>query len=1169
MDRLKLFEKPLAFIAASFFLTVLLFILFLLPISTVTYGAEAATVSFGGGIPNRQYSDYFLSTSIENLDGTFIKVRGNYNGNSFICSDIKEDEESEEYYLKIDCAKFTTTDGERALDDEGRIILPPSNSDYSFNFADYGSAVVALYKNGTKTDIPLAGKTRIRVQKKEITVAIDQKYKNDDPQKEGDYIVNRVYGDDPLPLEFSVINEEESFPFKKSHNHLLDCTGKFEGNEKYADCGKYEVEIIQEGVKIVVEGNDISDCYDIKCDQSIFIDVAKREINYPAITSQTAEYTMESKEDSTLFYFSSTFSWTVDEGFSGNKNNDAFSFKIKYVCNYEEIGLDDNGNLKVNASYYYTPVIDSITFRDKEISKDNFYGTLLETDNYIVTIIPKRILIYLEGKTPSDEYGIDTKIAIQKKDFSATYGDSYVKTNEYTLTVESLSNMELKVTYSFKDYDKMYNAEGAKITSEGLVLEVRDYTLVDVKAENENFEVTVDESLVLTITKGNLSIEELLETDKFFFISGENKIPISFVQYGDYYNVLSKEYKELQSGINDYKLLFKKTISDKTFDYIIDVSFDLNEGLPGIYTPKSCDDNYYGLCEQYLISGLERLSVTINKPLLAISVSNKEYDGESFEAPSLDAQKIEELPLQYEYSYKNAKGSALSKIPVDAGSYKLVIALKNGSENLYRFENDAGILEIPFEITKREVTVDATLSDLANGKPFGQSVSIGKIVTFDIYHTNNKSLPAVIEKKELVTANCDGIDSSATPGEYSIKFTANSKLSANYNISYAQKNLKMAVIKTDITALTKSGALKPSERDVMTTKNSLGLVTKELYSADLSKYLSIEYRLYDESNLGEWISVSGLTTPQELDEGAKYQLRYVLSKNNPFVSLDEDFKSDDSDYTIVAATKIDIPIIANAEESLSSSNITIIVVNFDIENTYYWVISYYDDEEGYLEKEYLLDPSTDKGDRTFRFDLSDAGINIFPDTEYRVILKRLGKNQEVYVQSEPLDILTARTKPSLEKASFVIGQNNIDFYKSDLEEQPRFVYYYVLIERGHTSIESATNAENSEMKKYFTEEQYSELVIKGEGSSITELESDCIYALKIAYAETEEKGESDAAYFMVHTLASDSSSVASTGIINTISKYLLPGGTALFFILFVIVTIKYTVIGKRLRRRVK
>lgn len=1165
MSRLKLLKNPLAILAASFFLTALLLILFLLPANTTTYGAQAATVSFGGGIPNREYSDYFLSTSIEQLDGSYIKIRGNFSGNSFTCTDVVSGEDSDEYYLLVNCEEFVTTEGERALDDEGRIILPPSDSYYAFDFGNYRSAVVALYKNGTKTDIPLAGKTYIRVQKKKITVAIDQKYKNDDPEKEGDYIVNRTYGDDPLPLEFSIINEKDTFPFKESHAHTLTCTGKFEGNEKYADCGKYVVEIIQEGVRILADGKDVSDYYNIKCDQSIIIDVAKKEINYPAIPSQNAEYTMEGKEDGTLFYLEVPFSWNADEGFNNNIGDNNFSFIIKYTCNYEEIGLDDNGNLKVNTTYSYTPTIERITLTDKEISKDNFNGTLLESDNYSITVIPKKILIYLEGEIPSGEYGIDTKIAIQKKDLSAVYGNSYVNTNEYTLTVEELSNMELKVTYSIEKYEDMYNAEGAKTTSEGLVLEVGDYKLANVEAENENFTITVDKSLVLSITKETLSLDDLLEKDKLFLVIGEDITPITMGQY----NVLSKEYAVKEFGVNDYTLLLQKTISDKVFDYYVYFSVNFEEGLPGVYTAQLYSDNYYGSCDQYNISGLEKLSVTINKPMLSIEVSDKEYDGESFIPPTIDSQKVGELSLEIDYSYKNAKGSTLSKTPVDAGAYKLVAVLKNGSENLYRFENSNSTIEIPFEITKREVTVDATLTDLAKGKPFGQSVTINKIVTFTIYHTNNKDLTAVIGKKELVTASCDGTSSSATPGEYSIKFTANSKISANYNITYTQKSLKMSVIKTNLEALTKSGVLEIGEKDVIATNNSLGLIAKEFYSSSLEKYLSIEYRPYDENDSKEWISVSGLTTPQELDEGAKYQLRYVLSKNNPFVSLNEDFKSNSSDYIITTATKIDIPIISNDKDLLSSTNITIIIENLELESNYSWIISYYDEEEGYIEQEYPLDFANVEGGEIFRFNLSDTGIALSPDTEYRVILKRLGKNQEVYVQSDPLDITTTRNKPDLNKASFEIDQNSITFYKAESDEYPQFVYYYILLERGHTSIESTTNTENPEIKKYFQDEQYAENIVSGDGITIAELEADCIYAVKIAYAENTDKAESDAAYFMIHTLTSDTSSVASTGIVNTISRYLLPGGAALFFLLFIIVAIRYAVIGKRLRRRAK
>lgn len=1156
MSRISLFKKPMVALLILGFLFMSLF--FIGVFSTdinVAYGEQAVTISFGNGTQIFNYSERFFSESLVKLDGK-LKLLGTIKGDTFTVGEPSVDS-GIEYYLIIDSEKFKTVDGERILDANGRIVLTPEDASYEIGFFNlYLEEAVFLYKKEgeNETELALSGSPQFKVAKKKISVAVDEQYKNEDASKELDYIIERTYGDEALSaLSFTIVDADTQFPFGETHGHKLECTGEFIGNEQYADVGTYLVEIDQssEGVKIKDGNNvDVTNCYDINCDQTIGIVVSPREVYFPEITAIEEEFPISEGEINSLKSFELEFDGNKLEGFKDLDDSGSFKFSIGYST-----VLAEGDGFKVGGEYSYTPSIIGIKRNDDEISSDNFSFKEVVDGSYKKTIVQKNILIYLEGEEPSAEQRVNTKLPIKKEDFSEFYGKAYKETEEYNLNVETIG-VTLRVTYSIDGYNDMKNKEGARITDDGLIVDVGEYSLVNVTAENTNFKVTVDKSLKLTIAKATLSLDVLAQGGSLKVVYGENVIDLT--ENG--YNFLTKAYKELPSGESSYTLSFKNTISGKDFDYSAGFYVDIEEGLPGVYNSK----NYS--CEQYIIDGIEKLSITVSKASLSLSLADKEYDGEKYTSPQLSEKAVEGLVLNYDYSYKNSKGTAISGEPTDAGSYKLFFELKEGSENLYTF-NGQSSLEIPFKINPRPVTVDAELKSLANGKPFGQSVSVDKLVTVSIRHTNNKDEIAVIGNKELVTVSCDGAKENAKPGKYSIEFTANSKISSNYQITYAQKNLKMTVSKTDLSALKKSGALKVGDWDVIATKDSIGLGLKKLYSASLEGYLSIEYRLYDEENVAEWIAVSGLVADSGLEEGAKYQIRYVLSKDNPYVELSEDFKSEESGYIVIASTKIDIPIIS--EGKIASKEIAIVIDNYDVENSYSWIIGF-EGEEGYDEQEYPMDNSLVEGEEIFSVKLSRLGIELVPDTQYTITLKRLGQNEELFEQSESLVITTAREKPLLKKGEFEIGQNTIGFYKADEgDEDPQFVYYYILLDRGHTNIESSTDAENPEMSKYFSDAEYSELVKSGEGYLISELEADCIYAVKIAFSGTEEKPESEAVYFAIHTSTESAFSVATTGLINTISRYLLSGGAVLFFVLFIIVVIRYAVIGKRLRRRVK
>ena len=168
-------------------------------------------------------------------------------------------------------------------------------------------------------------------------------------------------------------------------------------------------------------------------------------------------------------------------------------------------------------------------------------------------------------------------------------------------------------------------------------------------------------------------------------------------------------------------------------------------------------------------------SVTIS----GISVEDKVYDGKEAayagtpSAVASDGTAVTIAASDYTYTWYNEDGTVLTAAPKDAGEYKLVVGVNNGTYT--------GSQTVAFKITKKEVTASIDDKTMVQGEAVPELT-----VSYDGF-VGTDSKDNALEVQAELTTEADG----KTAGEYDIIFKTqpmlNNTAGKNYTLKYADK----------------------------------------------------------------------------------------------------------------------------------------------------------------------------------------------------------------------------------------------------------------------------------------------------------------------------------------------------------------------------------------------
>ena len=170
-------------------------------------------------------------------------------------------------------------------------------------------------------------------------------------------------------------------------------------------------------------------------------------------------------------------------------------------------------------------------------------------------------------------------------------------------------------------------------------------------------------------------------------------------------------------------------------------------------------------------------SVTIS----GISVEDKVYDGKEAayagtpSAVTSAGTAVTIAASDYTYTWYNEDGTVLTAAPKDAGEYKLVVGVNNGTYT--------GSQTVAFKITKKEVVASIDNKTMVQGEALPELT-----VSYDGF-VGTDSKDNALEVQAELTTEADG----KTAGEYDITFktqpTLNNTAGKNYTLKYADKGI--------------------------------------------------------------------------------------------------------------------------------------------------------------------------------------------------------------------------------------------------------------------------------------------------------------------------------------------------------------------------------------------
>jgi|GEM_PF-5560998 len=1096
-----------------------------------------------------------LFSNAEISDGV-IKLYGTLSDKTFEIVDLSEKESATHYVTVKNLYASINSTVYKFIDQDGKIIAPPSSFNYSLelSYTDGDSTVYSfvLYEKETGNRVKFissfatTNQGKFTVTQKKMSVVLDETaFASGVVEDEGEYkIINRTYGETPLNIVFA---PSTSLAFA---DHQMDWSVSIEGNETLSNVGDYSLSVDNDKVN-VKDGNgvDVTDYYDISCDQKIKIRVNKLSLTAPArkeLINYYSDVKVERDDDNNIISTPFDIEFKEDNVW-GHAGWTAY-YKGYLICEDEDL---DDDRIKVTGSdkvLYFRIELDSV-FGGYDLDLNNFTLNYQESNksDYSTHILKRNVTVYLEGHAAAS-YDKDFSIAISPDGFSKQYGAVYTKEN-------SLDNVKIQSTFvtvefEIDKFEELLAKEGALVVGDGLILDVGNYPIVNPHVvENDCYEVVFDPNVYYSVTQKIVSLSDLVANENNVTevsISGEDLVLDTF-SYGD------------ANGDKTYSFKFKDPDIDIAPDVELVALFSLEDGAPSVYRAKSATSlNYKAEDNQKLCVVVQKIVLTVDYP------ASFEYS-KSYILPSVSGENSA-LELDYDVVFSTGKTfsdkNALSAPPVDVGQYSYKVVLTSGNTS-YTFDG-GDTFTGSFSITKRVVRAVVTFK--SNYKVFGDVVSMKDVASFDIYYDPQKkgtsTEKGLIADDALGALSFDGKcnEKSALPGDYHIRFDEKAGDGDNYSVwkVYYVYNGKTTsdlfhVYKLSLSSFISQKVAVVNKRTATVDSSSITLPALTLFGSNLDN-LALAYCKSGEE---EYEIASGLKI-DGLEEGTTYSVRYVLKRASKLVDLSQDYFGDAVDIT----TTLFSPEISQYVDLTTSNSVGVEIENYDEDNVYSYTFG--EEKISILNSDVVVIKTTVDEEEILKYVYVIKDLE--PSTVYQVVFIR--STQFAESASDELRINTAAATPTINKGDFAVTTNAITIALSDdaLSDGETIGYEYIKINTGYTSFGSLSDKDAGNLSEYF--EKNGSKVTIGEGVEIASLEADSLYYFKFYVIGSEENHyvKGDAIYYELHTDPEEVEPTKEEGFIASFSKYLVVGTAALFLILFIIVLIKLISIQKKYRR---
>ena len=1001
-------------------------------------------------------------------------------------------------------------------------------------------------------------------------------------EKDGVLYIDHTYGALPDTIAFAE-KADSAKVMTAEFDDVLTTSTTFEGNDRTTHVGYYEIASLD--LKVMRSGVDVSHNYHftseleyVGADSATYtgygVRVVPRVIEIADFCRDDSKFATkrnayEGLYDGTQFiagtFSSQGFSSDVGELISGVSNQ---TVTVYYDVVPDQEGLwdrDNHGNDRegvvaiTEAEQAWALCIVGWTVSTTEPNYTPSGADYLVRPQlgaaFTLKVGKRSIVLYEHSSGMEDKPDNWVDVVSNHIAISMPYGYAYTGDKEnHQITIDNIP-----VTLSFE-----VQYEGAALADylvahslDSIILPAGTYNIINPEVTDVHYDVAVDESVHWTVTKKVIAYDDLVRwgiTDGTYVAASNGSADAKAM------HAYLAAYAESTAGVclaeyaydaDRTEIALEHTFLDKDIaeDCAVQVNMAVEAGLPGYYALTFTHPDYE-VAAGTLYVRVKPVTVTVTTPVDAI------YRGASFAAipyfDGADTSPFAEWSVGLTYRI-----GTRTVAPLNAGTYTVLVAV-NGPEgsaaNPYLVYN--GTVE-HFTISPKAIDVRLK-SNAQLTKTFGDSVAKRKL-TFDADN---------LVGADSLSLDSAGLAEDAAPGTYPITVSLDKGESANYTItlydSSNRRNPRFTVEKITVDSVLAYFESLLMEGTVTTTTSSISLPNIHYYGIALDG-VGYQYAVGD----GVWTDTSA--SINGLSEGTRYRVQVVISPDSSFIDTDVDVcTSARIIYTEVVRPELE-------QDAVLSSSRSVVVRVTNVERTKtYRVVAYpatmadtpVDDIPANVkDKAVNVTPDEDGVFNVARcYSLKEGADGLLldqlsemsADGAYHLVLVVKVADSEVIC--EPFTVRTRPAAPTLPASSFTVSASSITV--------PEGYYVYVAEAESNAALPVSSVVEVSMQNAGITyallAESGAELTEEYVQSVAEGLQANKTYVIAIWRLEEGSALASDVQCFTFHTQIDKTNRFSYTGAMLVISRYLMVGLTGLIVLLFIICTIRFAVLRKKL-----
>ena len=771
--------------------------------------------------------------------------------------------------------------------------------------------------------------------------------------------------------------------------------------------------------------------------------------------------------------------------------------------------------------------------------------------------VGKRAIVLYEAKegVPAPDNGVD--VVANHIEISKPYGDVYTGAKEnHGIVIDDIPvTLSFEVEYAGQSLADYLAAEGL----ESIRLPAGEYRIINPEVTDKHYVVTIDESAKKwTVTKKVVGSAQLVAwglADGAYL--AENRAGASASAKAMYAFLSAAELPT--DGICLHEYAYDGTRKSVSLSYAF-TDADIGGEVAADLTFVNAEDavmspGYYALAYTHADYAMPAGTVYVRVLPVAVTVTaptDAVYNGERY-GVTLRYDGEENNPFggwSVALTYRDGQRTTT---PLNAGTYTAAVSVvgpEAQSANPYLVYNGSNVR---FTVSPKAITVRLK-STAQLTKTFGDEVGKRKL-TFSV---DDDALVG----SDSISLFTDGLDADAAPGAYAVEVVFDHGERTNYDVELldagGRRDPRFTVEKIAVDDVRDYFNDFLQTMQVVTTTDAITLSEIRYYGVAIDG-VAYQYGTAD----GGWTNTPAEMTA--LEDGAKYRVRIVIRADGTFIATDTDV------YTEVREiiTDIAVPTLRQDFSLTSGRSVCVDVTNFDRTKTYACVM--YDADQSTVPvnvAEKAVGTPDAKGSFTiaraynFKEDAAEPTLDQLASLDvghaYKVVV--VVSTADASVMSAPLSVRTRSQAPAIAPSSMTVTDKSISV--------PEGYYIYVAETENTGALPVSSIVETTMQKEGLTYQMLAEA-----GAELTEeylaavtedLRPNTTYVIAIWSMEEGDDMASDVQCFTFRTLIDKSNRFSYSGVMLAFSRYLLVGLLGLVLILFIICTIRYAVLKKKL-----